>query len=172
MSSQRGTNPLNRYGKRMKCAICQSVYHWAKDCPNKAASNSVKLTESETIENCNLTLFTKEHPSINEVFAIESSCSAVIDTACTRTVCGEKWFNNFLEKTCDDIPTYSSSRAFKFGDGKVVNCFKWANIPVHIGNTSCKIDTEIVKADIPLLLSKSSIKKANTVLDLKEDKVK
>ena len=109
MSSQRGTNPLNRYGKRMKCAICQSVYHWAKECLNKAASNSVKLTESETIENCNLTLFTKEHPSINEVFAIESSCSAVIDTACTRTVCGEKWFSNFLEKTCDDIPTYSSS---------------------------------------------------------------
>ena len=106
-----------------------------------------------------MTLFTKEHPSINQVFAIESSCSAVIDTACTRTVCGEKWLSNFLEKTCDDIPTYSSSRAFKFGDGKVVNSFKWANIPVHIGNTSCKIDTEIVKADIPLLLSKSSIKK-------------
>jgi hypothetical protein len=91
MSSQRGTNPLNKYGKRTKCAICQSVYHWAKECLNKAASNSVKLTESETIENCNLTLFTKEHPSINQVFAIESSCSAVIDTACTRTVCGEKW---------------------------------------------------------------------------------
>ena len=91
MSSQRGTNLLNKYGKRTKCAICQSVYHWAKECLNKAASNSVKLTESVTIENCNLTLFTNEHPSINEVFAIESSCSAVIDTACTTTVCGEKW---------------------------------------------------------------------------------
>ena len=41
MSSQRGTNPLNRYGKRTKCAICLSVYHWAKECLNKAASNSV-----------------------------------------------------------------------------------------------------------------------------------
>ena len=41
MSSQRGTNPLNKYGKRTKCAICQSVYHWAKECLNKAASNSV-----------------------------------------------------------------------------------------------------------------------------------
>lgn len=38
MSSQRSTNPLN---KRTKCAICQSVYHWAKECLNKAASNSV-----------------------------------------------------------------------------------------------------------------------------------
>ena len=83
MSSQRSTNPLN---KRTKCAICQSVYHWAKDCPNKAASNSVKSTESETIENCNLTLFTKEHPSINEVFAIESSCSAVLDTVLDTVV--------------------------------------------------------------------------------------
>ena len=54
---ERGTNPLNKFGKRTKCAICQSVFHWAKDCPDKG--NSVNTVESETVENCNITLFTK-----------------------------------------------------------------------------------------------------------------
>ena len=84
-------------------------------------------------------------------------------------VCGENWFKQFLEET-GDIPTVTSSRAFKFGDGKVVNSFMRATIPAQIGSTNCKIETEIVKADIPLLLSKSSLKKAGTILDLKNDK--
>lgn len=38
-----GSNPLDRYGRRTKCAICQSTFHWVKDCPHKA--DHVKLTE-------------------------------------------------------------------------------------------------------------------------------
>lgn len=30
-----GTNPLDKFGKRSRCAICQSTFHWAKDCPHK-----------------------------------------------------------------------------------------------------------------------------------------
>ncbi|CAG2194339.1 unnamed protein product [Mytilus edulis] len=45
-----------------------------------------------------------------------------------------------------------------------------ATIPAQIPSTNCKIETEIVKADIPLLLSKASLKKAGTVLDLKNDR--
>lgn len=168
---QPGTNPLNKFGKRTKCAICQSVYHWAKDCPEKKASVNMTECGVETVENCNLTLFTKEQPSANEIFVLESSGSAIIDTACTRTVCGEKWFKQFMEQTSKkNVPTFESNRAFKFGDGKVVHSFKRATIPAVIGNTHCKIDTEIVKADIPLLLSKSSLKKAETILDIKHDK--
>ena len=34
-TEQRGTNPFDRNGRRTKCAICGSVFHWAKDCPHK-----------------------------------------------------------------------------------------------------------------------------------------
>ncbi|CAG2196706.1 unnamed protein product [Mytilus edulis] len=85
------------------------------------------------------------------------------------TVCGENWFKQLLERT-GDITTVTSSRAFKFGDGKVVNSFMRATVPAQIGSINCKIETEIVKADIPLLLSKASLKKAGTVLDLKNDR--
>ncbi|CAG2196738.1 unnamed protein product [Mytilus edulis] len=147
-SKEKGTNPLNKFGKRTKCAICQSVFHWAKDCPDKVNSVNFVESESEIVENCNITLFTKEQPPVSEIFVLESACSAIIDTACTRTVCGENWFKQLLERT-GDITTVTSSRAFKFGDGKVVNSFMRATIPAQIGSTNCKIETEIVKADIP-----------------------
>ena len=28
----RSTNPLNRDGTMSKCAICESIFHWTKDC--------------------------------------------------------------------------------------------------------------------------------------------
>ena len=47
-----------------------------------------------------------------------------------------------------------------------------ATIPAQIAQTNCTIEVEIIDADIPLLLSKSSLQKANTILDLKNDKAK
>lgn len=61
-----GTNPLDRYGRRSKCAVCQSTFHWAKDCPHK--SEHVKLTEEtesnkDAVEEVNITLYAKEPTS-------------------------------------------------------------------------------------------------------------
>ena len=39
----RNTNPLNRFGQPSRCGICQSIFHYAKDCPDK--SEKVRLTE-------------------------------------------------------------------------------------------------------------------------------
>ena len=47
-----------------------------------------------------------------------------------------------------------------------------ATIPAQIAQTNCSIKLEIIDADFPLLLSKSSLQKADNVLDLKNDKVK
>ena len=94
------------------------------------------------MENCNITLFAIEHLLDNEIFVVESLGLAVIDTACSRTVCGEKCF-----------ATSASKKGFKFGDGNVVHSFKRVVIPPKIGNTDCNIVTEVVK----LLLSKTSL---------------
>lgn len=63
-----GTNPLDKYGRRSKCAICQSTFHWAKDCPHK--SEQVKIAEdcdSEHAEECNITI-PKNHPLLLKFF--------------------------------------------------------------------------------------------------------
>ena len=47
-----------------------------------------------------------------------------------------------------------------------------ATIPAQIAQTNCSNEVEIIDTDIPLLLSKPCLQKADTVLDLKNDKVK
>ena len=51
-SKQKGTNPLDRNGKRTKCMICQSVFHWVKDCPRINQEN-VKIVDDDDDEQCN-----------------------------------------------------------------------------------------------------------------------
>ena len=134
--------------------ICVNLVfkHWAKDCPERTAG--VKINE-DVMENCNITLFAREHLLDNEIFVVESLGLAVIDTACSRTVCGEKWLNHYVNglnnRKC--VATSASKKGFKFGDGNVVHSFKRVVIPLKIGNTDCNIVTEVVK----LLLSKTSL---------------
>lgn len=105
----RGTNPLDKFGRRTKCAICGSVFHWVKDCPHKDDKTAnVKLTEQsvgidKVTEECNITLLSWESKTDNEIFVAESLGCAVIDTACTRTVCGQKWLDSYMETLSDDL---------------------------------------------------------------------
>ena len=100
--------------------------------------------------------------------------SAVIDTACTRTVCGEKWLEDYTsglpQSELLKIDDKQSARPFRFGDGKVVYSTRKVTIPARIGHTRCKIETEVVPAEIPMLLSKTSLKRASAVLDIAHDK--
>jgi hypothetical protein len=167
-----GTNPLNRFGKRSQCSICRSVFHWAKDCEHR--TENVKLTDGgDKHENCNIALHCQE--TTHEIFMTESYGAAVIDTACTRTVCGREWLDNYMEHLNDEekssVVTEPSDRTFRFGDGAQVKSTMNVVIPAVIGDTECKIDTEVVDVDLPLLLSKTSLKKAKTHMDIENDKV-
>ncbi|KAL5006315.1 hypothetical protein ScPMuIL_015121 [Solemya velum] len=178
-----GTNPLNKYGKCTTCAVCRSVYHWAKRCPDNPRPEAVKMTECQgndnttqheaVTESCNIILFTKESPSTNEILVMESLGVAVIDTACTKTVCGENWLRSYEEALNSDqkqkVTKSQSDKRFRFGDGNVVTSRQKVTIPAKIWKMKCNIEAEVVKADIPLLLSKESLKRAETVLDLSND---
>ena len=64
-----------------------------------------------------------------------------------------------------------SSTRFKFGNGVSVQSSKRVVIPAIIGGKGVKIETGIVECEIPLLLSKDSMKRANTKLDFVSDSV-
>ena len=102
------------------------------------------------------------------------SC-AVLDCGATNTVCGTKWFEEFKSSLTpalqDKIVLQDSSKPFRFGDGVIVNSTKRANIPAFIGQNSVQIVTEIVDADIPLLLSIKAMKKGNLTVDFGNDQL-
>ena len=74
------------------------------------------------------------------------------------------------EKAQQRVTIVESNTPFKFGDGKTVFSKSKATFPAKIGRVDCFIESEIVDCEIPLLLSKPSLKRAQTVLDLSNDK--
>ena len=107
---------------------------------------------------------------------METAKSAVIDTASTKTVAGTHWYESYYnnlnpgDQKKKEVKMESSHTAFKFGDGRKVAALNKVTFSTVIGSTNCKIETELVEVNIPLLLSKQSLKKAGTIIDMKNDK--
>ena len=103
-------------------------------------------------------------------FIEEMVTKAVIDTECTKTVAGQLWLQNYM-KSFDDtslnqVEISESHKVFKFDDGRKVIATSKPKLPAEIGNTKCFTKAEIIQEKIPRLLSKTSLKKAGTVLNL------
>ncbi len=54
------------------------------------------------VDECNITFFTKATIFDSEIFLAEPVGSAITDTACTRTVCGEKRLENDMKELSQD----------------------------------------------------------------------
>ena len=61
---------------------------------------------------------------------------------------------------------------FRFGDGIDVNSTETVKLPAVIGTKKVMIEANIVKNDIPLLLSRTSMKRAEMALDFETDTAK
>ena len=149
--------------------------HRAKNCPHKKSQqvnyiDDEDRRDSDDSEEVNITEEVSEH----DIFIAEAATSAVVDTACTKTVAGESWFINYCKKLDNDllneIEIYPSETSFKFEDGRKVFPFQKVVIPVQIANHSCKTSCEIVKDNIPLLLSKQSLKQVGATINMQNDK--
>ena len=90
----RKRNPLNSYGKISRCAMCQSMYHYARDYPH---SDSNKSQENKG------TLFTQEaQKCFLQNFLGETLILAVLDSGCTKTVCGEEWLKCYVDSLSEE----------------------------------------------------------------------
>ena len=115
-----------------------------------------------------------EVPTKEEILVAEAATTGTVDTACTKTVSGESWYSFYKSKLDPqlrkEIVVTPSSVPFKFGDGrKVTSSFK-AVIPIEIAGKRCSLETEVVKANITVLISLQSLIKADAVLDLANKK--
>ena len=147
--------------------ICDSIFHWARDCLHRSETHDelpkVQLC-SEEIHDCYI-----------EQFVEESLNSLILDSGCTKTVRGKNWLNCFKESLNNEdlisVKEFDSKLKFKFGDGKVVDSQFTAIIPAYIANKRIEIKADIVDWELPLLLSKDAMKKAETTIDFVNDTV-
>ena len=167
----RPVNPVGSDGKSLLCKACGSYRHLLKDCPDSWENQKgafytdyedVKYTEGE--EGCFLT---------NNVFTTEALGCVVLDSACSSTVCGKEWFDHYLNSLEPEdkskVRTMNSGKIFRFGGGEKLMSIGCYEIPACIVGNQVMIMTDVIDSDIPLLLSKSDMKRMQMCLDLKND---
>ena len=69
------------------------------------------------------------------------------------------YVDSLSEEEKHNIKSFKSNTEFKFADGKIVTSEKCISIPCKIAGERVNVVTDIVKSEIPLLLSKESMKK-------------
>ena len=108
-------------------------------------------------------------------FTVEALNKAALDTCCTSSVAGEKWTRIYLQSLSKNLKKrvegpFESQKNFVFGNqGKLKSSARY-KIPVNIGGEINDIMFDVISSDIPLLLSKSEMKRIGITLDMKNDK--
>ena len=168
--------PADKQSK--ECYTCSSTLHIAKDCPHDSNSDFYKrgsfLVQADDEEE--ITLFSREICSTDYVktFMDETENCAVLDSGCVNTVCGKSWLNKFMGDSdyCEgELPMEESNKMFRFGNGKSFKSKGKVDIPANLGSHKVKINADVVDLDIPLLMSRNTMKKAGTKLDFVNDRV-
>ena len=156
----------NRYNSQ--CAICKSIFHWAKECPdkNKAAAPILKLDQDMVIDDGNL---------IYNAFA-DTVNLGIIDSGAAKTVCGKKWYEMYENSLTDAERSLikeeeETNTSFRFGDGNEIRSNVAKLFPTRICGKDVIIRANIVDNDVPLLISKVTLKNAKANLDFDHDQL-
>ena len=104
---------------------------------------------------------------------VEAHNKAVLDSACSSTVCGKAWLEDFLNsRSVDDtrvVERRDSTKTFRFGNDGILKSEGEYVIPANLVGKPVNIVTDVVDSNIPLLLSLNSLKAAKVVIDTVTD---
>ena len=169
-----GTTPLNKDGRVSTCAVCGSRFHWANACPDEeksalvsqeadAESKQVRETDvGDGTAYINLAIITGS-------LVQESFGKGVLDSACTVTVSGFTWMEDYLNRLSPEqrelVSVQPSDSYIVVGGGERVCAKKKYTIPIRFGDTSFVLTVLVIPGDLPLLISVGSMTKACFVID-------
>ena len=113
--------------------------------------------------------------TIDECLISKEEHQVLIDCACPTTVAGVEWIKSFISKLNEEerklVKVKKSARIYKFGGGEKRNSLCEIQFPCHLAKTNVHMRTEVVEADLPLLLGNSTLKKTGATMFFKEGKL-
>ena len=98
---------------------------------------------------------------------------AVLDSAYSSTECGQTCLNSYLDSLNEDdrakVVCQDGHKVFKFGGWTRLKSDGEYELPVCMVGKQVRVKTDVVESDIPLLLSRSAMKKAGVKMDLENN---
>ena len=158
-----GKNPVDTDGNIMRCPECDWTKHFASSYPHRKVE--------ETNMTVHITLVTGKADTGTGSMLVESLDKGILDSACTNTVSGEEWMNEYIEKLNEEdkkevlCHETESKSLFRFGDGVESNTIKTVNISIVIGSKKMLLEVDVVRNNIPLLFSKGAMSKLGMKID-------
>ena len=117
-----------------------------------------------------LMIFNKEN---TDIFSMAAKNCAVLDSACLSTVCSAQWLEEYLVSLSESqnkrVKIANSGKIFKFSGGECLQSAGEFQIPAKLAGKDIYITTDVVESDVPLLISKSAMKKAGMELNLENE---
>ena len=170
-------NPIGKDGKVTRCIVCGSIFHYAGSCPDSTRKKNSEVNLSEATD-------IADDPSPEESLITialiagsrllkEAFNFAILDTACTGSICGQTWLDRYLhclpEKKRKLVVLQDSNTSIMFGDMKKQSADFKVVLPIEIAGRLCNLAADVVSSDLPLLMSKAALKKAGAVIDTNND---
>ena len=167
--ARRKMNPTGPDGKPLTCRVCGSYRHLMKDCPDSWENiKKVNIVEDE-----NVVLFTGYNKEEIYQLGVDARNCAILDSTCSSTVCGQNWMDSYINSLNEvdrkKIKQTTGERTFKFGGGTRLKSRAEYCLPAVIAGKEVTIKTDVVGSDIPLLLSRTAMKRAGVKMDLEND---
>ena len=160
------TNPIDyKTGQPSRCSICGSTYHWVRNCPEKTQRSKMQ----------NFTAFAKS--SLQEAYASalagETVQGGILDSGCTRTVCGRKWYEEYVNNLAAEdrrrVKEYESHVPYQFGGEAVRYSNMSVDLPVWVAKQKCMMEVEVVDSELPMLISKKAMKSVGMIINFSRD---
>ena len=171
-NGNRKMNPNGRDGKPLCCRACGSYRHFLAECPDRWEFQSARVDITEE-ENETAVLFTGAQERNIAQLGIEAQNSAVLDSACSSTVYGKAWFDAYLNSLSPEnhqkVIKMEGEKVFRFGGGEKLKSIGLYIIPVELAGKKLSLKTDVVDSEIPLLMSKASMKKARITINTDND---
>ena len=165
---QKNKNPIGPDGRILVCKSCGSFRHLLAACPDSWENlKKVNIVDEHAV------LFTGYNSDDVRRLGTDARNCAILDSACSSTVCGDAWMKNYIQSLDyldrAKVQHGDGVKVFKFGGGTCLKSKGEYVIPAVIAGQEVTITTDVVDSDIPLLLSRTAMKKAALKMDLEND---
>ena len=136
---------------------CDSTKHFLNDCPYRRVEGAKMAIH--------VTLIAGSASKEQDVMLKESLARGILDSACTKTVAGKVWTDEYVfmltnwegEEVLKSAKV--SSSLYRFGDGKEIRNKHEITVPMTICGKNIKLRVDVVENDIPLLISRPTLLK-------------